>query len=358
MNTTTTLPTFDEMYLALAERDPSFEGIFFVAVKTTGVFCRPTCTARKPNRENVQFFPGAREALAAGYRACRRCHPLEVFGAMPEWCRELLAAVERDPTKRWSDSDLKGQGIQPERLRRWFNEHHAMTFQAYLRARRMSLAMGQISVGQSVIGAAVDSGYQSLSGFREAFQKWCGDTPASVAKGAMPIIVNRIQSPLGPMIAAAADDGLHLLEFADRRMLETQFKRLVRLTARPIVAGSHDLIVDTSEQVNEYFAGDRTTFDLPLKISGSDFQVAVWDRLQSIPYGQTISYERVARDIGRHGAQRAVGRANGDNRWAIIVPCHRVIRSDGTLSGYGGGVWRKQRLLDLEMKPANRRVKM
>jgi AraC family transcriptional regulator of adaptative response/methylated-DNA-[protein]-cysteine methyltransferase len=353
MSITEKLPTFDEMYVALAERDPTFEGVFFVGVKTTGIFCRPTCSARKPNRENVQFFPGARDALAAGYRACRRCRPLEVFGTMPDWCRTLLDSVESDPTKRWSDSDLKGEGVQPERLRRWFNEHHGMTFQAYLRARRMSLAMGQISIGQSVTGAAIDSGYQSLSGFREAFEKWCGDAPTRVAQGAIPIIVNRIHTPLGPMVAAAADDGLHLLEFADRRMLETQFKRLARLTARPIVTGTHDLIADTSEQMNEYFAGDRKDFDLPLKMIGSDFQVAVWNQLQSIPYGQTISYEILAKDIGRPGAQRAVGRANGDNRWAIIVPCHRVIRSDGTLSGYGGGVWRKQRLLDHERKSLN-----
>ncbi len=348
MNSTTVLPSADEMYAALVARDSQYEGVFFVAVKTTGVFCRPTCTARKPHRRNIEFFPCTAEALAAGFRPCRRCRPLEALGDAPPWIAQLLQQVDQDVSRRWTDGQLREMGIRPERLRRWFKQHHGITFQSYLRSRRMSGALGQISVGQSVTGAALDNGYDSLSGFRDAFQKWCGEVPGSVKQGASPIIVSRIPSPLGPMVVAAGDDGICLLEFADRRMLETQFKRLVRLTGRPLATGDHQLINRLACQLQEYFAGARTEFDVPIQLAGSPFQMAVWRELLNIPYGRTKSYEQLATAIGKPGAQRAVGRANGDNRLAIAVPCHRVIRSDGTLSGYGGGVWRKKRLLQLE----------
>ena len=344
----TALPAFEEMYQALCRRDSEYEGIFFVGVRTTGVFCRPTCSARKPNPENVQFYQHVSEALSAGFRPCKRCRPLEVFGLAPVWVLDLLDEVEQDPTRRWKDSDLRNRGIQPEKLRRWFNANHGMTFQAYLRSRRLAMALGQIQVGKSVTDAVLDNGYQSASGFRDAFKKWCGELPKTIKHDSPPLIVNRILTPLGPMVAAVDDDGLWLLEFADRRMLETQFKRIVNLTQRSLATGEHDLINDVASQLDEYFDGQRQEFDLALHYPGTEFQTRVWNQLLKIPYSKTESYDQLARDIGQPGAQRAVGRANGDNRLAIVIPCHRVIRSDGTLSGYGGGVHRKQRLLDLE----------
>lgn len=343
-----TLPSFDEMYTALCGRDSQYEGVFFVGVRTTGIFCRPTCCARKPKRENVQFFRNAANALSAGFRPCKRCHPLEVFGDAPEWIKQLLVEIEADRSRRWTDIELRKQGFQPEKLRRWFKAHHGMTFQAYVRSRRLSDALGQIQIGESVTGAAIENGYQSLSGFRDAFQKWCGELPKNVKSTDHPLVVNRILSPLGPLVVAADDSGLWLLEFADRRMLETQFKRLVRHTSRTIVTGDHDWIHQVSGELDQYFSGERQVFDVPIQYPGTDFQKQVWNYLLTIPYGKTTSYDQLASRIGRKGAQRAVGRANGDNRLAIIVPCHRVIRSDGTLSGYGGGLWRKQRLLDVE----------
>ena len=131
----TTLPPTDEMYKASIQRDAAYEGVFFLAVKTTGIFCRPTCTARKPNAENVEYFPTVREALSAGYRPCKRCHPLEPDGAAPSWLRPLLKAVEHEPARRWTDSDLRTMDIEPTRVRRWFRAHHGMTFHAYHRAR-------------------------------------------------------------------------------------------------------------------------------------------------------------------------------------------------------------------------------
>ncbi|MEQ8784948.1 MAG: methylated-DNA--[protein]-cysteine S-methyltransferase [Pirellulaceae bacterium] len=349
MHTRLPLPPEEEMYRALVACDGQYEGLFIFGVRTTGVFCRPTCPARKPLRENVRFFPSASEALAAGFRACRRCRPLEADGAAPDWLRGLLDRVESDPTRRWTDADLRAAAVAPSRVRRWFKQHHGMTFHAYLRARRLAAAVGQIHAGEQVTGAAFDHGYESLSGFREALKKWLGDAPRREMHR-RPILVARMLTPLGPMIAAGADEGLYLLEFADRRMLPTQFRRIDRLFRRPIAPGEHPILEQTRREVAEYFEGRRTSFDLPLRHDGTDFQQRVWKALLTIPYGETVSYRELAKTIQRASAQRAVGRANGDNRFAIVIPCHRVVRSDGTLCGYGGGLWRKQWLLEHERR--------
>lgn len=351
MNTNIDMPPPDEMYRALCHRDPQYEGQFVVGVRTTGVFCRPTCPARKPKRENIDFYRSSRDALAAGFRPCRRCRPLEVLGATPDWLDPLLQAVEADTSQRWTDADLERLDIQPVRVRRWFKQHHGMTFHTYLRTRRLAGAMQQISTGQqTATAAAFDGGYESLSGFREAFQKWSGATPSRCVDGQGPIVLTRLLSPLGPLVAGAVDGKVCLLEFADRRMLETQLQRIQRHFQTVFAPGTDPVLEQLDEQLQSYFAGQRADFDVPLDLTGTDFQCAVWQRLQQIPCGETLSYERLAREIGRPGAQRAVGRANGDNRLAIIIPCHRVIRSDGSLSGYGGGLWRKKWLLDHERK--------
>ena len=173
-------------------------------------------------------------------------------------------------------------------------------------------------------------------------------SPQRAHAEAPPFVVNRIPTTLGPLVAAAGDDGVYLLEFADRRMLETQWKRLVQRTGRVLAVGEHRWIDQLARELAEYFAGERRQFEVPWHAPGTAFQETVWRRLAQIPYGTTISYEQLARDIGHPQAQRAVGRANGDNRLAILIPCHRVIRRDGSLCGYGGGLRRKQWLLDRE----------
>ncbi len=335
------------MYQALVQRDASFEGVFVVGVVTTGIFCRPTCPARKPKRENVQFFGGVSQAAAAGFRPCKRCHPLQPAGATPEWLSGLLDQVEADPTRRWSDQDLRQAGLHPVRVRRWFQAQHQMTFHGYLRSRRLGTALAQINQGADLLDTGYEAGFESASGFRAAFERVFGSTPGR-ARGAQPLFLQRLLTPLGPMLAGACDDGVCLLEFADRRMLESQIRILARRLAVKPAPGDHPLLAQLDRELADYFNGRRQGFDVPLHLPGTGFQRQVWQRLVQIPYGETLSYRALADDIGRPGAQRAVGRANGDNRLAVLVPCHRVVRSDGSLCGYGGGLWRKQALLDHE----------
>lgn len=342
------LPDSQVMYEALLNKDSRFEGIFFAGVTTTGVFCRPTCTARKPKPENVQYFPNAREAMAYGFRPCKVCHPMEMNGANPEWIRPLLEEIHQNPEKRYQNADLTEKGINPGRVARWFKKQHGMTFQAYLRMIRVSQAFGQIKYeSEKVTEAAFGVGYESLSGFAESFKKTTGFAPVESRQKQI-VTLNRILTPLGPMFACATEKGICLLEFTDRRMLETQLKRIRSRFKAEIVTGLSPWFAVLDDQLKAYFEGKRTHFDIPLDLPGTDFQRQVWDALRTIPCGKTRSYQEQARVIGRPMAVRAVAHANGDNPISIIVPCHRVIGADGNLTGYGGGIWRKQWLLKHE----------
>jgi AraC family transcriptional regulator of adaptative response/methylated-DNA-[protein]-cysteine methyltransferase len=273
-------------------------------------------------------------------------------GAAPEWIAGLLEAVEADPSRRWKDADLRELGLEPERVRRWFQRHHGMTFHAYHRARRLGRAVGRIREGATPVGVAYESGYESLSGFHEAFRKETGTTPGK-APAEEPILLHRLSTPLGPMIAGATEDALLLLEFADRRSLETEIDQIRARTGRVTVPGVSAPIRKIMEELEAYFGGRLREFTVPLETPGSDFQRAVWDGLRTIPYGETRSYGEQTRRLGfPPEAVRAVARANGENRIAIVIPCHRVIGADGRLTGYGGGLWRKRRLLDLEREVA------
>jgi len=347
MGTWNELPPRARMCEAFLAGDASFNGVFVTAVRTTGIFCLPSCPARKPKPENVEFFAGAREALLAGYRPCKRCCPMDPPGAPPKWLAPLMEDIERDPCRRWRADDLRARGLQPDRVRRWFQQHHGMTFTAYQRVRRLGHALGRIRHGGELADAAFEHGYESLSGFNDAFKQLFGTAPGR-ARDSQRVVVNRVLSPLGALLAAATDDALVLLEFCDRRMLETQLRTLERRLRCTMVPGENDVIATVDRELAEYFDGARTTFTTPMSAPGTDFQRAVWDALCEIPAGTTVSYGDVARRIGRPASVRAVGRAVGDNRLAILIPCHRVVGSDGKLTGYGGGIWRKQRLLEIE----------
>jgi AraC family transcriptional regulator of adaptative response/methylated-DNA-[protein]-cysteine methyltransferase len=341
------LPSPDVMYRALAARDPAFDGIFFVAVKTTRIFCRSVCHARTPKRDNVEFFAAPQDALYAGYRACLRCRPLDQGRKPPEIVSRLLAAVEDDPSTRLREADLARLGIDPTSARRAFQRYCGMSFHAYQRARRMGLALTGIREGKSMIDLQLDHGFESGSGFRDAFARVFGTAP-SQARDVDCLYARWFETPLGPMLALAGDAGLHLLEFVDRRGLERELAALRARFSQRVVPGAHPHLDRIGEELAAYFAGRSLTFETPLAPKGSPFQLDVWKALQAIPPGTTRSYRDIAASVGRSSAVRAVGRANGDNTLAIIIPCHRVIGADGSLTGYGGGLWRKAWLLEHE----------
>jgi AraC family transcriptional regulator of adaptative response/methylated-DNA-[protein]-cysteine methyltransferase len=345
---TSTLPPRDEMLQAFAERDSSYEGVFVTAVRTTGIFCRPTCAARRPRPENVEFFATPRDALFAGYRPCLRCTPMETAGTAPDWLRPVLDAVAAEPGRRWRDADVAAMGVAPERVRRWFKAHHEMTFQAYCRARRLGGALRRIGEGERVTDTAFDHGWESLSAFTDSFRAVFGAPPRAAARSVTPLVACRILTPLGPMVACATADALCLLEFAERRMLEGQLRRVRRALAAVPMPGSNDVLEQTAAELEAYFTGSLRRFTVPTAQPGSEWQRRVWARLVEIPYGETTTYGTIARELGLPKHPRAVASAVGHNALAIIVPCHRVLGASGDLTGYGGGLWRKRRLLDHE----------
>jgi len=338
-----------KMYNALLRKDSEFEGQFFAAIKTTGIFCRPSCTAKKPKLKNVEFYFSAREALANGYRPCKVCRPLVMKGEFPQEVKILFDELERDPSLKITDYGLIKRGIEPSKVRRWFLKNHNMTFQAYQRLYRINNAFNKIRSGDKVINAAFDNGYDSLSGFGHSFKKATDVNPAkSFSKNILTF--ERFSTPIGPMMAIASGNGICLLEFTDRRKLETELKQIRNYYKSNILPGKNKLIDKLKIQLDEYFSGKRINFTIPLETPGSDFQKHVWEILQTIPYGETRSYKRQAELLGKPKAVRAVANANGANRISIIIPCHRVIGENGKLTGYGGGLWRKNWLLNLEKK--------
>lgn len=343
--------TTEEMYRALTEKDITFEGKFIAAVKTTGIFCRPVCTARKPKPENVEFFNSCTDALKHGYRPCKICHPMQQLNEMPAYIKGIIEEIHENPEQKIKDWDLRKRGIEPITLRRWFLKHHGITFHAYQRMFRINTAFKKLQQGESISTAAHVSGYESISGFTDQYKSVFGNSPAK-SKHQTVIDLTRLETPIGPMIACADANGICLLEFTDRKMLETEFKDLSKRMHAKIIPGKNKYFPELEKQLNAYFEARLSEFTIPLSMQGTSFQKEVWNELMRIPFGQTRSYQKQANAIGKPSSVRAVANANGMNKIAILIPCHRVIGADGSLTGYGGGLWRKQFLLDLEKKHA------
>ena len=336
-----------EMERAFYGREKSYDGLFYVGVTSTGIFCRPSCAARKPLPENVQFFSGVKEALDSGYRPCKRCRPMVADGRPPDWVAQVLARVESDPGRRLKDEDLRAMKVEPARLRRFFRENYGMTFHAYARGLRLGAALDSIRRGARLDDVVFDHGFESHSGFRDAFARVFGDPPGRGRESEC-IRLDWMEGPLGPMVAGATEEGICLLEFTDRRMLEAQFLTLRRRFKCALAPGKSEHLNRLNLELAAYFQRRLTAFTVPLVFPGTPFQRKVWEALRRIPYGETRSYAEVAELADSPAASRAAGAANGLNRIAILLPCHRVVGADGALTGYGGGLHRKRLLLDLE----------
>jgi len=337
----------DTFYQALIERDQSFVGIFFVGVKTTSVFCIATCRARKPKLENVEFYTAFAEALQHGYRPCKICKPTENTNEAPKQVESAISLVKEHPKEKITDQVLREHQISPEIVRRWFKKNYGMTFHTYQRMQRVNTAFEELQKGKKTTATAFDTGYESLSGFGYTYKKLIGQSPQNSLRENL-ILISRLTTPIGPMFICATKEGVCLLEFVERRMLETEFRDLQKLLNAQIITGENEHIIQAKKEVNEYFKGERKHFDVKLNTPGTVFQNTVWDYLKEIPFGETITYKGQAENIKNPKAIRAVASANGNNRIAIIIPCHRVIGSNGQLTGYAGGIERKRWLLEHE----------
>lgn len=338
-----------EYYKALVEKRSEYEGVFYVGVTSTGVFCRPTCPARKPKYINCEFYETAQQALLASFRPCQRCRPLSHPNQVSDIVRLLVEAVEQNPEKRWKGQDFRDLSIDESTARRQFKKRFGMTFVEYSRARRMGLALKSIRSGEKIINTQLASGYDSSSGFRDAFSRIMGAPPTRVDDSRI-LKAAWLDTQLGPMVAIADESELYLLEFVDRRGLEREVERLRKRMKAAIIPGQTVPIQTMERELTQYFEGTLTEFKTPLHLIGSPFQQGVWDKLRQIPPGETRSYADIALALGKPTAYRAVAQANGANQLAIVIPCHRVINSDGELGGYGGGVARKEWLLNHEKR--------
>ncbi len=347
------LPSDDELYAALLTRDCSYEGQAWVAVTTTGVFCRLSCPARKPRRENSQFFASPRACIEAGFRPCKRCQPLTDAGAIEPRVSQLVEAMLANPEQRWSEQLLVQQGLDPSTVRRAFKRQFGTTFLEFARSLRIADSGVALAAGQKVIDAQIGAGFESASGFRDAFARKLQLSPSRLRKDAY-FRASWASTPIGPMLIVAAASGVALLEFFDRPALASELERLRRDAKDSIGLGKHPATTAIEADIDNYFAGKEADFAAPLLPGGSEFSRRVWSALAKIPPGTTQSYRELASAIGQPTATRAVARANGANTLAIAIPCHRVIGADGSLTGYGGGIWRKQWLLDHERRHFSR----
>ncbi|VAW11559.1 Methylated-DNA--protein-cysteine methyltransferase [hydrothermal vent metagenome] len=339
--------SFEDKYSVVGTRNTKYDGTFFTAVKTTGVFCHPSCRARIPKAENVLFYDTIQEALQNGYRPCKVCKPLEKIGETPVYIKNIIAELQQNPHKKISDEHLRSKGIEPHTIRRWFKKNYAITFHSFQRMLRINYAFNNIKKGRSITHSAFESGYDSLSGFNESYRSLFGES-ASKSRNKNVINVLRFSSPIGSIIACATEKGLCYLGFIGQKHIEKQFAEIQKQFNAIILPGKNIHLTKVRKEVNEYFDGNRKEFSVSLDIIGTDFRKQVWNELLKIPYGKTVSYKEQALAMNNQKAIRAVASANGANKISIIIPCHRVVGSNGSLTGYAGGLHRKSWFLNFE----------
>jgi AraC family transcriptional regulator of adaptative response/methylated-DNA-[protein]-cysteine methyltransferase len=340
---TLTRPELDAAWAAVLRRDRRADGRFVTGVLTTGIYCRPSCAARHPRRENVRFFADGTEASAAGLRACLRCKPDEVSreaAALDEALR-LLAAAESPPSLA---ALAAAAGYSPFHLHRLFKRATGLTPAAYSRARRARTMTASLDTSERVTDAIYDAGYSGPSRFYADAGARLGMTPSAWRDGGRGETIRwaTAETSLGTMLVAATERGICRLSFdEDEAALRRRFPKA---TIEPGGESMADLVRRTAAAVE---APERA-HDLPLDVWGTAFQEAVWRELSRIPPGETRTYAQLAAAVGRPAAVRAAGTANGANHVAVLIPCHRVIRGDGTMGGYAYGLDRKERLLRRE----------
>ena len=333
----------EEAWAAFERRDRSWDGRVIGAVKTTGIYCKPSCPARRPKRQHVEFFADASSALAAGYRACLRCRPDDI-GRDREAVAKAVRFIELSEEAPNLTDIAAEVGYAPHHFQRIFTRDVGVSPAAYARALRANRAKDALGENGSVTDAIYEAGYSGPSRFYADAKERMGMTPSAWRDGGRGETIRYVvkDSPLGPLLVAATSKGICRLTFdEDESVLKRRFPNAT-------VLPDDGTISDWAEGALTAIEHPAQTPELPIDVRGTAFQEAVWKELRRIPLGETRSYADIAAAVGQPQAVRAVGTANGSNPVAVLVPCHRVIRSDGTLGGYAGGLDRKRKLLSAE----------
>ena len=333
----------EEAWAAFERRDRSWDGRVIGAVRTTGIYCKPSCPARRPKREHVEFFGDAASARAAGYRACLRCRPDDI-GRDREAVAKAVRLIEQSEEVP-NLTDLATEvGYAPHHFQRIFTRDVGVSPAAYARALRVNRAKDALGENGSVTDAIYEAGYSGPSRFYADVKERLGMTPSAWRDGGRGETIRYVvkDSPLGPLLVAATSKGICRLTFdEDESVLKRRFPHATVLPDDGTISAWAEGALTAIEHPAQ-------TPELPIDVRGTAFQEAVWKELRRIPFGETRSYAEIAAAVGQPQAVRAVGTANGSNPVAVLVPCHRVIRSDGTLGGYAGGLDRKRKLLAAE----------
>ena len=335
----------DWAFEAFDKRDRSLDGQFIGAVKTTGIYCKPSCPARRPLRENVEFFWTADEARAAGYRACMRCKPDEL-GRDREAVAAALKLIESAEEVPSLDELAEQVGYAPHHFHRLFKRDTGVTPAAYARGLRSKRAEKALNGAGRITDAIYDAGYSGPGRFYEDTKGRLGMTPSAWRNGGAGVTIRWavVDTRLGQMLLAATEKGICRLSFDED---EAELKRrFPKATIEEGGAAMQELVKGAIAAIDH----PAQMPDLPLDVQGTAFQQAVWQELRKIPAGETRSYADIAAAVGKPKAVRAAGSANGANNVAVLIPCHRVVRTDGTLGGYAYGLDRKKKLLELEGK--------
>jgi AraC family transcriptional regulator of adaptative response/methylated-DNA-[protein]-cysteine methyltransferase len=342
----------DARWAAFIARDAAFDGHFYVAVETTGIYCRPSCPARRPKRENVAFYNAAADAEAAGFRPCKRCKPDQpsLFQEHAEKVREACRLIETAEEEPKLDALARAVDLSPYHFHRIFKSALGVTPKAYATAHRNKRVREELSRSATVTEAIYGAGFNSNGRFYATSSKVLGMTPSQFRSGAPNSEIRfAIRGcTLGLVLVAASDRGVCAIFFGDDADgLERDLKKLF---PHARFVGDDPAFEQLTSKVIGFVEDPSIDLDLPLDIRGTAFQHRVWDALRRIPVGSTASYAEVAKRIGAPKSVRAVARACGSNRIAVAIPCHRVIGSDGSLTGYRGGIERKRALLAKEAK--------
>jgi AraC family transcriptional regulator, regulatory protein of adaptative response / methylated-DNA-[protein]-cysteine methyltransferase len=339
----------DKWWDAVLGRDATLDGKVYYGVKSTWIFCRPSCPSRRPNRNNVEFFVSTAAAKQSGYRACKRCCPEDSTTPKAAFIGQIIEYIDLHSDQSLTLKSLAERfNMSPFHLQRTFKAVVGVTPKRYVEACRIDHLKKQLQSGQLVSAAVYEAGFGSSSRLYEKSNKGLGMTPATYGRkgeGAK-IVYGTFKSSLGNVLIAATNKGVCFLQFGDNqvslvKLLEDEF-------ARALLQRDESQITPWFEVLEDYLIGTSDKLELPLEVHGTAFQLSVWQHLRSLPVGQTASYGAVANALGDPNAARAVARACASNRIAIAIPCHRVIRENGDLGGYRWGIKRKKTLLDRE----------